>query len=386
MIFFNANLTSERSGFIDGGVSFFMHPIGQHFVVGFEGASLTKEFRRLIKKYQIGGVILFSRNIESINQLRSLNRSLQKMSEIPLLVGVDQEGGRVARLKKPFTEIPPMAALGKYFRRTKDLKTIRGIGQILGRELKAVGFNWDFAPVVDVHSNPRNPVIGNRSFSPDPQIVAQCAAAIIRGLHQEGVISCVKHFPGHGDTSTDSHKTLPILKAPGRLIWKRDLFPYRRLCRLGLVKTLMTAHVKYPHLDDQYCATLSEEIMGNLLRGRLRYHGVIVSDDFLMKAISNRYALSTAALQFLNSGGDLVMICQNSEIQSEVIEEVMKKASTNNALKANLKKSYGRIQKLKERFLKVLKITHLASPPLSVIGSKVHRDIVKKILGEELSW
>ncbi len=326
----------------------------------------------------MGGVILFSRNIESVGQLRSLNRSLQKISSSPLLIGVDQEGGRVARLKKPFTEIPPMALVGKYFRRTKDAKTVKGIGQILGRELRAVGFNWDFAPVVDVHSNPRNPVIGDRAFGPDPRIVTQCAAAVMRGLHREGVVSCVKHFPGHGDTSTDSHKTLPVLKAPGRLIWRRDLFPYRKLFRLGLVKTLMTAHVKYPDLDEQYCATLSEEIINNLLRGRMDYKGLVVSDDLLMKAIAARMNIPDAVLRFLQIGGDLALICREPHLAEEAIRKTEEAITQKPEIKRQLLRSFKKIQKLKKDFLLSRDLL-----PENVIGCSDHFKLIEIINAED---
>src|SRR5690606_10390692 len=140
--------------------------------------------------------------------------------------------------------------------KTGNVRKVRKLGQILGRELKAVGFNWDYAPIVDVHSNPNNPVIGKRSFGPDPILVTKCGEAIIQGLHDEGVLSCAKHFPGHGATSVDSNLDLPVLDDPGRLLWKRDLYPYRKLIPKKIIKTIMTAHVRYPELDPHYCATL----------------------------------------------------------------------------------------------------------------------------------
>lgn len=351
--------------------------IGQHIVGGFDGTSITKEVKILIEKYNIGGFILFSRNIESPRQVRELNIKLQKLSTTPLFLSVDQEGGIVARLKNPpYTKFPNMNVVGEYYRRTGDLKTIFEFGKVLGREVRASGFNWDYAPILDVHSNPKNPIIGNRSFGPDPQIVARCAGALIRGLHSEGVLSCAKHFPGHGATSVDSHKDLPYVRDPGRVIWKRDLFPYRKLISLGRIKTLMTAHVKYPDLDEKKCATLSYEILTNLLRHRLKFKGLIVSDDMWMKAIVGRIGIPQATEQFFKAGGDLTLICKDPAMQIETIEHIKKQIEKDKTLKRQLISASFRINKLQKQFCTP------TLPPLSVIGSKAHQKIIDKIVGE----
>jgi len=348
--------------------------IGQHIIGGFEGTQITKEVKRLIQKYEIGGLILFSRNIESPRQLRELNLSLQKLSRIPLFLGVDQEGGVVARLRKGFTEIPPMEEVGDYFRRTKDIKTVEQVGRILGREVRAVGFNWDFAPVVDVHSNPKNPIIGKRSFSSDPLIVARCAEAVMKGLHAEPVLSCAKHFPGHGATSADSHKSLPILHDAKNIFWERDLVPYRRLIPRGVIKTLMTAHIRYTNLDPKNCATLSTKILTGLLRRKLKYNGLILSDDLLMKAIADHHTIPDAAYQFFRAGGDMAAICKDPELQIETIEFIQQKLSSDKKLFHNLKQSAKRIQKLKKTFCRKRDL-----PDLKIIGSAAHQRIIEKI-------
>ncbi len=352
---------------------------GQHFVGGFDGTRLTKELKILIQKYQIGGVILFARNIESPRQVRFLNKQLQKIAPIPLLIGVDQEGGPVARLKAPFTELPPMIKVGEYFRRTKDIKTVEGVGRVLGRELSALGFNWDYAPVVDVHSNPKNPIIGKRSFGPDPLVVAKCAAALIQGLHQEGVLSCAKHFPGHGSTSVDSHKDLPVVKTTGRLLWKRDIFPYRKLIAWRKLATLMTAHVRYTELDSEHCATLSADILQNLLRGRLKYRGLIVSDDLWMKAISDRIGIPEAALQFFKAGGDMAMICKEPAIQIEAIEVIQQSLKKDAVLRRHFKKSARRLEKIKNRFC-----VATGFPPLSILGHPTHKALIEKVTSHSI--
>ena len=345
---------------------------GKHFIGGFDGTTITPALKKLIQKCRIGGVILFSRNIESPTQVRTLVSRMQKLAPHPLFIGVDQEGGRVARMKGPFTPIPPMAVVGKFYRDTGKIKPIIQLGRVMGKELRAVGYNWDFAPVTDVHSNPKNPIIGNRSFSPDPIVVSRCAAALICGLHAEGMLSCAKHFPGHGATSVDSHLDLPILKAAGRLLWKRDLFPYRKLVKEGVIRCLMTAHVRYPALDPENCATLSRAILTDLLRKRIKYRGLIVSDDLFMKAISDRFGIPSAAIRFFEAGGDIALICKEPEVQMETMARVAELAGKDRLLRDHLRRSHLRIERIRNRFCPPTNL-----PPLSIIGSPEHRRMVE---------
>lgn len=351
-----------------------MHPVGSHFIGGFDGTAVTKPLKNLIRKFHLGGVILFARNIESPAQVRSLIARIQKLAPHPLFVGVDQEGGRVARMKGPFTPIPPMSVVGKFYRDTGKIKPVVELGRVMGRELSACGYNWDFAPVVDVHSNPKNPVIGDRSLGPDPRAVARSAEALIQGLHAEGVLSCAKHFPGHGATSVDSHLDLPVLKSPGRLLWKRDLFPYRRLIKEGIIKTLMTAHVRYPAFDPEHCATFSRAILTELLRGRIGYRGLIVSDDLFMKAISDRFDIPSAVIRFFEAGGDIALVCKEPEVQTEAIIRVTELAGKDRFLRDHLQKSRRRIERIRRRFCRPK-----ALPSLSVIGCREHREVVEAL-------
>lgn len=267
-----------------------------------------------------------------------------------------------------------MAEVGKYYRKTKNIRNVVKIGKILGEELKAVGVNWDYAPVVDVHSNPKNPIIKNRSFGPDPKLVTSCAAALIKGLHSSGILSCVKHFPGHGATSADSHLELPVVRSTGRLLWRRDIWPFRKLIANNHVPALMTAHVKYPALDEEDCATLSQAILTNLLRKRMKYRGVVISDDFFMKAISDRYGIPQASIKFFSAGGDLSLICRDPEVQMGAIDLLSQALKTDKKLQAHLKKSIKRIQKLKKKFCRSRTL-----PSMSVIGCREHKDLVKKM-------
>lgn len=348
------------------------HPVATHLIGGFEGRRITPLVKRLIQDYKIGGFILFKRNIGSVKQTKNLIQHLKDLADYPLFIGVDQEGGNVFRLGEPFTQIPPMANVGHYYQKRKKLKRVKAIGEILGREISAVGFNWDFAPVVDVHSNPKNPIIGKRAFSPDPEVVTACAKAVIKGLHEVGVLSCIKHFPGHGATDLDSHKTLPVLTSPGRLLWKRDMYPYRKLIPEKIVETIMTAHILYPELDEENCATLSKKILTDLLRKRLNFKGLICSDDLWMQGISDHYSIEEASYRFFKAGGDLALICHNPKSQLETIEYLNKRLETDKSLLKLLNQSQKRIERIWKRY-----ISKHQTADLKIIGSVAHKDQVQ---------
>ena len=233
------------------------------FCVGFHGTSPSPEVKELVRR-GVHGVILFARNVVDAEQVAALVAELKTYAGRPLLVAVDQEGGRVARLRGPqgFTELPPMRALGE----RGDAALAREVGALLGRELRAVGIDQDYAPVVDVDTNPANPVIGDRAFSRDPEVVGRLGAALAEGLQAQGVAACAKHFPGHGDTSQDSHLELPCLPHAMERLDRVELAPFRALARAG-VAAVMTAHVVFEALDPVRPATLSAKVM-RLLRER----------------------------------------------------------------------------------------------------------------------
>src|SRR5437660_10214096 len=249
--------------------------IGQLLVAGFNGHQIPIELRALAREFGLGGVILFARNVSEPEQVAELCYDAARLtSDVPLWVSVDQEGGRVARLKAPFTEWPPMAALG----RSGDQRLAERFARALASELKAVGVTLDYAPVLDVHTNPKNPVIGDRALAEQAADVARLGGAIVRTLQAEGIAACGKHFPGHGDTSTDSHHELPLVEHPPERLRETEFVPFKAAIEAG-VATIMTAHVFVPSLDDTRPATLSRRIVTDLLRGELKYEGVILSDD-----------------------------------------------------------------------------------------------------------
>ncbi len=318
--------------------------ISRLFAWGFEGTTVSRPIRSLLKERPPAGVILFKRNLEGLRQLRSLTADLQAASVSPLLIGIDEEGGRVTRLPAPWTPLPPAALLGKL----KDPQIIFDAGRYLGRTLRSLGINTDFAPVLDVDSNPKNPIIGDRAFSKDPQAAARDAVAFFQGLQKEGIIACGKHFPGHGDTSTDSHLTLPVVTKGERQLEKIELFPFRKAIQAG-IPMIMTAHVVYPAWDQTRPATLSPFILQELLRKRIGFKGVIVSDDLNMKGIADHYELSEAVLLGLEAGIDLFLICRGGEKGEEILQKVSKEIEKSPALLKRIEGSLRRTSHLNMR-------------------------------------
>ena len=284
--------------------------IRQMLTVGFEGTSPTPEVRRFLGERGGGGYILFRRNIEDAEQLLALNRELRELSRgLPSFAMVDQEGGRVMRLRGLGSDVPPMAALG----RAGSLRHARRMGELLGREVHAVGFNVDCAPVLDVHSNPDNPIIGDRAFSSDPAEVGRLGAAFIEGMHRSGVLSCGKHFPGHGDTLLDSHLDLPRLEHDRERLDAVELVPFREVFAKAPPSLVMTAHVLYRGVDPERPGTLSPLVTERLLREELGYSGVVVTDDLEMKALADRYSIEAIVEQGLAAGVDVFLICKEEE-------------------------------------------------------------------------
>jgi beta-N-acetylhexosaminidase len=285
------------------------------FTVGFHGTEPSREVLDLIQR-GISGVILFGRNVVDAEQVAALIAELKRAAGRPLLVSIDQEGGRVERLRSAqgFTELPPMRAVGA----TGDEGLAFDVGEMLGRELRAVGVDQDYAPCVDVDTNPANPVIGDRSFSRDPAVVARFGAALARGLQSAGVAACAKHFPGHGDTSQDSHKDLPRLPHGLARLREVELVPFRALAAAG-VASVMTAHVVFEALDPTRPATLSRPVL-DLLRRECGYQGCVVSDDLEMSAVAAHYPLDEVVPAALGAGIDQLMVCHRPDVQARAID------------------------------------------------------------------
>jgi len=324
--------------------------VGQLAIVGFNGHSIPVEVRELAREFDLGGVIFFARNVETPEQVADLSRESQDLAaEIPLWVSVDQEGGRVARLKRPFTEWPPMITLGRAGEGNVELA--ERFARALAAELHAVGISMDYTPVLDVHTNPKNPVIGDRALAERAEDVARLGVAIIRTLQAEGIAACGKHFPGHGDTSTDSHFELPLLDHPPDRLDAVELVPFKAAIAAD-VASIMTAHILIPSLDEEHPGTLSPAIVDGLLKQKLGYQGLILSDDLEMKAISGRYGHSEATIQAIAAGCDAVLMCApQPEQQMAALEAIIYAVENGRLPLKRVEDALKRHRRVKERFL-----------------------------------
>ncbi len=314
-------------------------------VSGFEGTSLNARTKELIVQQGIGGLILFERNFKSPDQLLELISDLQALvadSLPPLFISVDQEGGRVARLGEPFTKFPPMSCLG----RANSVELAYRFGLGMGKELRAVGINMDYAPVLDVHSNPANPIIGQRALDTNPEKVARLGAELIRGFYDAGVIPVGKHFPGHGDTSQDSHLTLPRVERARESLEQIELVPFRHAIQNGL-QVIMTAHVVYPAWDAGQPATFSPTIMNDMLRKDLKFEGLLISDDLEMQAIDQK--LESIPEMGTRAGVDLFLICHDLEKVTALQNAMIRDIETGRIPQDSIDQSLARIFQVKKK-------------------------------------
>ncbi len=322
--------------------------IGQMLCLGWHAhLALDEQAERCLTELHAGGMILMGRNVRAPGEdgidaraVRAMNDALQARAKVPLLIAVDQEGGRVARFSTvPFTQVPPAGKLktsGEAFR----------AAETTARELSMAGVNWNFAPVADVNSNPENPVIGDRSFGATPEVVAEKVVAQVQGYRAGGVIPCVKHFPGHGDTATDSHYALPTLSHSLETMKARELVPFQAGMDAGC-PSVMTAHILFPVLDPELPATLSPRILTGLLRENLGFDGVIVTDCLEMKAVADRWGVARAAVLAAKAGADVLLICHTWEQQKSAFDALKLAVETGELPESRVEESVARVQKLK---------------------------------------
>ena len=350
--------------------------VGQLLIGSLPAMTIPSELRSLAREFQLGGVTLFGRNIEAPEQVAELSHDLQGLaSNAPLWVSVDQEGGRVARLRAPFTEWPPMAVLG---RSGNEALAVR-FATALARELRAVGVTLDFAPVLDIHTNPANTVIGDRALAESAEAVARLGSAIVRGLQGAGVAACGKHFPGHGDTVADSHLELPLVEHSPDRIRRVECVPFRAAVEAD-VAFIMTAHVLVPAFDETQPATLAPSIVGGLLRDELGYGGAILSDDLEMKAIAATIPVPEAAVRAIAAGCDGVLICQGDiGVQAETLEALMHAAEDGTIPRARMDDALARMRRAKERFLTAVPAPAHANALRGVLGCDEHRRIADEM-------
>lgn len=324
--------------------------IGQYLIGSLPGTTIPVELRSLAREFDLGGVILFSRNIEAPEQVAELSAESEALGRtLPAWVSVDQEGGRVARLKEPFTKWPPMATLGRAGKESEHLA--QRFAKALAQELLAVGITLDYAPVLDVHTNPKNPVIGDRALAERAEDVAKLGRVIIRALQGAGLAACGKHFPGHGDTSADSHFELPLVEHPPERLRAIEFEPFRAAIA-EQVAFIMTAHVLVPSLDERRPATLSPAIVQKMLREELKYEGVILSDDLEMKALSSTDAVPDAAVDAIRAGCDGILVCSgNVDLQARTLEALVRAVESGTIPAKRHDDAFMRLKRTKQRFL-----------------------------------
>ncbi len=352
--------------------------IGQLLVVGFQGTSVPHTLRELIERHHVGNIILFSRNIQNTHQLLALTHSLQEIAQSaghrsPLFIMLDQENGTVRRLGQGATIFPGNMALGA----VGSEQIAYEIAQATGHELKALGINMNLAPVVDVNNNPANPVIGVRSFGEDPQQVARLAVATVQGYQAAGIVSNLKHFPGHGDTSVDSHLALPTIPHTLERLEQVELVPFRSCIQAG-ADSVMIAHIYFPALmrDEALPATVSPAIIQGLLRQQLGFDGVIVSDCMEMNAITRTVGVEQGSVMALQAGIDLVLISHIYERQIASLVAIQAAIQVGQLARETIHLAAERVLRLKERSLSWP--TALSSTLAAEVGSQEHQQLRDK--------
>jgi len=338
------------------------------FLLGFQGDSLPAELADYLAR-GLAGVVIYQRNYSSVDGLRKLTSEIRRTAGRPVLIGIDLEGGTRFALREPFTSWPSAAELG----RSGDLQLVEEMARAMAIELRAAGCNLNFAPMLDLHVNAESPVTLDRSFGADPHVVARMGVAFDKGLRAGGVLSCAKHFPGHGDAAVDPHLDLPVFKGTMERLEFTELVPFAAAIAAG-VPTIMTAHILLPQIDKENPASLSRFVLDGVLRRRMGFRGVILADDLGMGAVAKRYAPGEAAVQTLRAGTDIAMLCHDWSAVAPAIAAVEKARGENLFDAAEWEASLERIA----RACALAEVSE-PQPPVEIIGCEEHHALAKKI-------
>lgn len=348
--------------------------VGQLLMVGFHGTELSPAFIDWLQEYRPGGVILFSRNLVDPEQVARLTNALHEQApNPPLLIAIDQEGGRVSRVPPGFTIFPSASTVAA----CQAPDVAYSVAEVTAKELRAVGINMNMAPVLDVNTNPANPIIGDRAYGDQPEPVCRFGVAVMNGLLDNGVIPCGKHFPGHGDTLTDSHKGLPVVDADRARLEELELEPFRYAIHRGL-PTMMTAHVRYPAFDPAAPATLSRPILTDLLRHELGFEGVTMTDDMEMRAILDHGTVGEASVRALQAGADMVLLGHQQERQTAAVSAIEHALDRGELSLDTLTASVDRIHALKRKHLSSVQPVD-PSRVFQVVGLPYHKAVLENI-------
>lgn len=340
--------------------------IGQLFISGFEGETINDNVKSLIGDYKVGGLVLFARNIKSaeatielVNHLKQENQN----NQFPLFLSIDEEGGRVSRLPSPYNRLPTAMELADKGNNELSYE----LGQLLAMRIESLGLNLNFAPVLDIFSNPANRVIGNRAFGKTVKDVENNGLLVMEGIRNKGIIPTVKHFPGHGDTYIDSHLNLPSVNKTLEELKSFELKPFQAAIEKQ-VPMIMIAHILYPEIDKSFPASMSRNIITGILREAMDYEGLVISDDMTMAAIINNYTVEEASLEFLKAGGDIVLICHHESNTINAIEKIKEAVELEEISILDIDRKVYRVLKVKDQF---------------ALNDKIVEDLDLEILKEE---
>ncbi|WP_256760279.1 beta-N-acetylhexosaminidase [Cohnella sp. WQ 127256] len=322
--------------------------IGQMILAGIEGTKIDKSMKKMISEQFVGGIIFYKNNFSNLDGSVRLVNDLKKANvdnPVPLFISIDQEGGKVSRLPKDFISMPDAAKVG----RTGNPELAKEMGALLSKELNLMGFNLDFAPVLDINSNPNNPVIGSRSFGNNAKLVTKMGLAAMKGMQDGGTITVVKHFPGHGDTSVDSHLDLPIVNKTTKQLEKMEWVPFKAAIEDN-ADAVMVAHILFPSIDPDAPASFSKVIIGEQLRGTLGFNGVVITDDMTMGAIADHYGIADASVKSVEAGSDILLIAHGYDTEKKVFNKLLQAVKSGQITQSRIDESVRRILALKLKY------------------------------------
>ncbi|MEG1254329.1 beta-N-acetylhexosaminidase [Clostridium sp.] len=320
--------------------------IGQLFIVGFNGCEANEEISHMIKDRHVGGVIFFSENIDTVVQTKGLIENLNSLNSknpLKLFISLDEEGGIVSRIPKEMGSFESAWDVGA----RGDLDYSFNHGRLIGETVKSLGFNLDFAPVLDVNSNSDNPVIGIRAFSDDPQVVKVMGTEVFKGIRSAGVIAVGKHFPGHGDTDVDSHVAVPVINKSIDELKNIELIPFKYAIDNG-IDMIMVGHLYLPQLDDKYVSSLSKKIITGILRQELGFNGVVITDDMIMEGVKRTYTTRESAVKAIEAGNDIIIVSRAFKDQEEAIDGLLEAVKSGVISEKRIDESVYRIINLKK--------------------------------------
>lgn len=355
-----------------------LHQVGQRLVIGLPGTTVDSEFRRLVETYKIANVVLFARNVESKEQLSALTKDIQEIvteeTGYPAFITIDQEGGTVVRLSDDCTNVPGPMALAS----TGDPEQARLAAEITGRELRALGVNFNLAPSMDINSNPDNPVIGVRSFGDTPEIVSEYSIPTFQELLAQEVMTVGKHFPGHGDTAEDTHLHLPIVDKSMEELEKMELLPFKNAIAAGL-PAIMSSHIRFPAIEPEPLpATMSRKVLTDLLRGTMGFQGLVLTDCLEMDAIGTHFGTVKGAVAAAAAGADLVLISHTYSLGEETAIQMKKAVESGEMSAEEMQESVARILDFKNRI-------PVTEDTLDIVGSETHRKQAASIMEKTIT-